>query len=220
MNNIKEYDLLSWADNKDIKKIIPDEKIYYSDFLYKFSSFGLKQERIIILTENNFYYMNNKKITSKTPYIDILGITISKTKDEFIFHIKNEETDYHFLSKNRNIALMQLSTLYYYNTKNMLKICEVEQKNLKQYITNKKDKKKNPSFTKMDEKFLIDTKIYFNNTNEINEKELENDIIEKKKKVGTIFSNHDTIKNVGIDDFKLIKVIGRGSYGKVCLVQF
>jgi serum/glucocorticoid-regulated kinase 2 len=102
----------------------------------------------------------------------------------------------------------------------MLKICEVEQKNLKQYITNKKDKKKNPSFTKMDEKFLIDTKIYFNNTNEINEKELENDIIEKKKKVGTIFSNHDTIKNVGIDDFKLIKVIGRGSYGKVCLVQF
>ena len=83
MNNIKEYDLLSWADNKDIKKIIPDEKTYYSDFLYKFSSFGLKQERIIILTENNFYYMNNKKITSKTPYIDILGITISKTNKKY-----------------------------------------------------------------------------------------------------------------------------------------
>ena len=41
MNNIKEYDLLSWADDKDIKKLINDEKIYYSDFIYKFSSLSV-----------------------------------------------------------------------------------------------------------------------------------------------------------------------------------
>jgi serum/glucocorticoid-regulated kinase 2 len=72
----------------------------------------------------------------------------------------------------------------------------------------------------MDEEFLIDTKKFLEKNNTINEKELENDMAEKKRKVGTIFSNHKTVKNVGIDDFKLIKVIGRGSYGKVCLVQF
>ena len=44
--------------------------------------------------------------------------------------------------------------------------------------------------------------------------------LKKKRKVGTIYSSHKTIKNVGVDDFKIIKVIGRGSYGKVCLVQF
>ena len=54
----------------------------------------------------------------------------------------------------------------------------------------------------------------------MDEKEIETDKIEKKKKVGTIFSTHKTIKNVGINDFKVIKVIGRGSYGKVCLVEF
>ena len=142
MNNIKEYDLLSWADDKDIKKVINDEKIFYSDFVHKFSSFGLKQERIIVLTENNFYFMKNKTIASKTLYRDILGVTISKSSDEFIIHIKNEETDYHFTSKNRNIALMQMSALYQYNTNKLLKICEVEQKKMKEYITSKKLKKK------------------------------------------------------------------------------
>ena len=220
MNNIKEYDLLSWADDKDIKKAINDEKIYYSDFVYKFSSFGLKQERIILLTENNFYYMKNKTISNKILYKDILGITISKSSEEFIIHINNQETDYYFTSKNRNIALMQMSALYNYSTNKVLKICEVVQKNMKQYITTKKEKKKNTANTKMDEKFLIDTKSSLEKNNTINEKELENDMIEKKRKVGTIFSKHQTIKNVGIDDFKLIKVIGRGSYGKVCLVQF
>ena len=35
MGNIKDYDLLGWADDKNIKNIIGDEKIYYSDFISK-----------------------------------------------------------------------------------------------------------------------------------------------------------------------------------------
>ena len=76
MNNIKEYDLLSWADDKDIKKVINDEKIFYSDFVHKFSSFGLKQERIIVLTENNFYFMNSRIIKSFHYIIRIIMLTI------------------------------------------------------------------------------------------------------------------------------------------------
>ena len=142
MNNIKEYDLLSWADDKDIKKAINDEKIYYSDFVYKFSSFGLKQERIILLTENNFYYMKNKTISNKILYKDILGITISKSSEEFIIHINNQETDYYFTSKNRNIALMQMSALYNYSTNKVLKICEVVQKKYETIYNYEKREKK------------------------------------------------------------------------------
>ena len=72
----------------------------------------------------------------------------------------------------------------------------------------------------MEQKFLIDTKAFIDKHSKISEKEVENDKIEKKKRVGTIFSTHKTVKNVGVDDFKIIKVIGRGSYGKVCLVEF
>ena len=72
----------------------------------------------------------------------------------------------------------------------------------------------------MDEKFLISTKTFLEKSTQINDKDLEKDRIEKKRKVGTIFSTHQAVKNVGVDDFKVIKVIGRGRYGKVCLVQF
>ena len=220
MSTIKEYDLLSWTDNKDIQKLINNEKIYYSDFVSKICRFGLNQDRIILLTEKHIYYMKSKSLQIKLTYPEIIGITVSKSSNEFIIHLNKEEQDFYFTSKNRNILISQLSKLYQLNTKKVLKLCEVEQKNIKQYITSKKDKKKNTATTKMEEKYLVDTNKYLEKNDTINEKELEDEKIEKKRKIGTIFSNHKTIKNVGVDDFKLIKVIGRGSYGKVCLVQF
>ena len=62
MSEIKEYDLLSWADDKDIKNLINGEKIYYSDFISKISRFGLTNERIILLTDKGLYNMKNKSL--------------------------------------------------------------------------------------------------------------------------------------------------------------
>ena len=218
--NIKEYDFLGYADDKDIKKLIKDEEVLYCDFISKISRFGLNQERIILLTDKNLYYIKSKNPIFVITYNQLLGITMSKTTSEFIFHINFEDQDYHFSSKNRELLISQLAIIYQSYTKKVLKLCEVEQKSLKQFITSKKDKKKSTSYTKMDQKFLIETKVFIDKNNKIGEKELEKEKTEKKKKVGTIFSTHKKIKDVGVDDFKIIKVIGRGSYGKVCLVEF
>ena len=43
---------------------------------------------------------------------------------------------------------------------------------------------------------------------------------EEKRRKNTIFSKHKTIKTVELDDFQIMKVLGRGSFGKVCLVQY
>ena len=220
MSEIKEYDLLSWAEDKEIKNIIKDEKIFYSDFISKISLFGLHNERIILLTDKNLYNMKNKSLNRKVPFSEIIGITMSKTSNEFILHLNNEEQDFHYTSNNKNLLISQILKLYQRNMNKILKLCEVELKSLKQFVTSKKDKKKDTSKTKMDEKYLVDTNAFLENNSKINENELEKDKVEKKRKVGTIFSTHQTIKNVGVDDFKLIKVIGRGSYGKVCLVQY
>ena len=45
--NIKEYDFLGYAEDKDIQKLIKDEQILYCDFISKVSRFGLNKERII-----------------------------------------------------------------------------------------------------------------------------------------------------------------------------
>ena len=107
--------------------------------------------------------MKSKSINRKIPYEDIVGISFSKSSNEFILHYKNEEQDFYFTSKNRNLAISQIAKLYKISTKKNLKLCEVEQKFIKQYITSKKDKKKNTSYTKMDEKYLIDTEKFLEN---------------------------------------------------------
>ena len=42
----------------------------------------------------------------------------------------------------------------------------------------------------------------------------------EKKETGIIFSKHKDIKKVTLNDFKILKVLGRGTFGKVCLVQY
>lgn len=180
--NIKEYDFLGYEEDKDIKKLIKNEEILYCDFISKISRFGLNQERIILLTDKNLYYLKNKNPTFVISYPQLLGVTISKTTNEFIFHINFEDQDYHFGSKNRDLLISQLAKIYQSNTKKPLKICEVEQKSLKQFITAKKDKKKSTSYTKMDQKFLIDTKAFIDKNSKINEKELETEKKEKLKR--------------------------------------
>ena len=72
----------------------------------------------------------------------------------------------------------------------------------------------------MDEKLIIDTNDFINQ----NKKEISNSSkggdTGKKKRGNTIFSKHKTIKKVSLENFDTIKVLGRGSFGKVCLVQY
>ena len=66
--NIKEYDFLGYEEDKDIKKLIKNEEILYCDFISKISRFGLNQERIILLTDKNLYYLKNKNPTFVISY--------------------------------------------------------------------------------------------------------------------------------------------------------
>ena len=47
-----------------------------------------------------------------------------------------------------------------------------------------------------------------------------NPLLEKRESTDTIFSSHKHIKKVRNEDFKILKILGRGSFGKVCLVEY
>ena len=216
MEGVKIIDSLNFTDDKEIKKLLEGEKLYYADLITKINHYGMNQETSIILSNKALYNMKKKTLKRKILYNEILGVTYSKVTYEFIVHGNNEEYDYSYISQDRNIIICIIAKFYEMNTGKPLKICEVQEKTLSNYITSKKDKKANSSKSKMDEKYLIDTKKFLSE----NMKELLIDPSSKGKKSGTIFSKHQTIKHVSLEDFQIMKVIGRGSFGKVCLVQY
>ena len=152
----------------------------------------------------------------------IIGFTINNITDEFIIHCKDRENDYNFISKKK-FQIFETINNEYKKIKNIqLKLSEVEDKSLKIYVTLKKEKKFDTNFTRMEKNNLIKVDFYLNKNN------LKNNIIskqnkeeiQKRKGTLTMFSSHKTINEVKLEDFKILKVIGRGSFGKVCLVEY
>ena len=223
MEGIKINDMLNWANDKEILCIINGEKLYYCDSITKINHYGMSQERSIILTEKALYNMKKRTLRRKIPYNLIRGITYSKLTYEFVVHGNDDEYDYEYLSPDRNLIICLIATFYQNNVFKPLQICEVQEKSLKNYVTGKKEKKKDNSFSRMDTKFLIDTATFINkNISEISDGNKNINISQTggndKKRSNTIFSKHKTIKNVSLEDFQIMKILGRGSFGKVSLV--
>ena len=237
MDSFKISDSLNFANDKEIQEIIKDEKLYFSGMITKINHYGMSQERSIILTDKALYNMKKKTkkktLRRKISYQDIRGITYSKLTFEFVIHGNDDEYDYQYISQDRNLIICFIAIFYQQVAFKPIQICEVQEKTLKNYVTQKKEKKKDNSFTKMDTKYLIDTADFINqnlkeisgsetnqNLKEISGKETKIDPKEEKRRKNTIFSKHKTIKTVELDDFQIMKVLGRGSFGKVCLVQY
>ena len=221
MDSFKISDSLNWANDKEIQEIIKAEKLYFSGMITKINHYGMSQERSIILTNKALYNMKKKTLRRRISYTDIRGITYSKLTFEFVVHGNDDEYDYQYIHQDRNLIICFIAIFYQQEAFKPIQICEVEEKTLKNFVTQKKEKKKDNSYSKMDTKFLIDTADFINqNLKEIPGKDTKIDPKEEKRRKNTIFSKHKTIKTVELDDFQIMKVLGRGSFGKVCLVQY
>ena len=223
------HDRFNWVNDKDILEITNNENLYYSDKIQKVNSYNLSQERTIVLTDKALYNLHKKKLKRKIPFTEISGITFSTENNEFVIHGNDSEYDYYYISPDRNLLISLISKFYEKDTNKNLKICKVSDKSLKGYVTGKKEKKKDGSLSKMDEKCVISTDSFMteytssfdikhkNILNSLNKKlQIESDKISPK----FIFSKIDSVKNVSLDDFQIIKIIGRGVFGKVYLVLY
>ena len=285
MDVIQVHDLLNIKEDNEILNLLKGEKVYYSDVITKINHYGLSQERSIILTDIALYNMKKKELKRRIPYKEILGISYSNISNEFVIHGNNCQYDYHYNSQDKNLIISLIIFFYDEQDNSKIKICEIPEKSIKNYVTRKKEKQKDCTYTKMDKNYLIDTvefqdnnmellffgndidinknpgynisnvnninnlnndsidnnnsnayKIYYSSTNNDNNK-IEgkksnnsnflsnininiNNTQKEKNKEGTIFSKNKDIKKVTLNDFKLLKVLGRGTFGKVCLAQY
>ena len=222
MESDKVHDPLNWATEKNILSIIKSEKLYYCDKVTKINHYDMSQERMLILTDKALYNLKKKDLKRKLEYTSIQGITISKLTYEFVVHGMDSEYDYDYISQDRGLIVALIAIYYKVCTGNQLKICSVEEKSLKNFVTSKKEKESNKSFSKMNVGFIIDTNKFVKEICDQEGIKLKDSVTEAKGKsrTKTLISKHKTVKTVTFEDFQVIKVLGRGSFGKVCLVEY
>ena len=224
------YDFLKWANDKEILNNINNETIYYSNKLQKINRFNISQERNIVLTNEAIYVFAKKKLNRKLKYGDVIGVSFTNLSQEFIVHGGDIDYDYYFQAQEKNIIICLIARFYQDKTDSNLKICEMEEeKSLKNYVTGKSEKKKDINFTKMDKNYLINTKTFIKeniriekNLKEIWKENLcdSDEDTSKIEKTTILFNKFKDIKNVRVEDFQILKILGRGAFGKVYLVEY
>ena len=98
MENNKDY--LKLATNEDIMKLISKgEKILFSVYARKFNTFGWKQKRTVVITEEGFYNFDSKKLKRRISITKIDAVIISSDPKsrEFVLHSPTEY-DYRYTS--------------------------------------------------------------------------------------------------------------------------
>lgn len=171
----------------------------------------------------------------------VLGITVSKLTDEIVIHAAcgdEVEYDYYYVYAKKKKIIENIARPYKSLTGKNLILVELAEKSLKNVVTTKKEKKKDPTFTRMPKESIIDVNAYLyppqnsnnqnttcssNLTNVINTSTSNNSNNSTSIRTGrssTLYSKKKDIKEVRLEDFQILKVLGRGSFGKVCLVEY
>jgi serum/glucocorticoid-regulated kinase 2 len=222
-------DNLNWNSDPDISKLIGKETIYYTNKVHKLNAILLKQERVLILTDQSLYNIHNKKVKRQMKYEEMLGITFSIVSNEFVIHA-DKGYDFHFSTPDKIMIIYIIAKCYEKFMHKPIILCQVKDRSLRSYVTTKKDKKKDSNNSRLNDKNIIDTltfiidnepvqknqRSYTEMTGQFNNLALlqEN---ENKIKCEIYFSKDSKTKE--FEDFKIIKIIGRAISGKVFLAQ-
>ncbi len=142
-------------------------------------------------------------------------MTVSKITDEFVIHGNDEEYDYDYVSQRRKKIIETIASAYESLTGSEIKLCELNDKSMKNVVTTKKEKKKNAEFSRMPETGLVPIKQYLSKSSNTLQPSST-----KISRSSTIYTRRQDVKEVKLEDFKTVKVLGRGSFGKVCLVEY
>lgn len=208
-------------DNMEFKstpQLVNNEEIYYSTSITKFNDDGYRQERIIVITDQALYNFKAKTLKRRIQLEKLEAITKSKNSSEFILHIK-DENDYRYSSFNRRAEVIEILISIIIKVRKLaqaFKIYEVDFINLNVVMTTHKMLKagqtKRPDETKAK---IIDLESLANEDQKETERKTNT-----RKSTSMIFSVKKTNNVVCLDDFDLLKMLGKGAFGEVILAQY
>ena len=220
-------DHLNFKNNKKILSIIKNEKLLFSSEIKKKNKHNYNQTRNLILTNKALYNLDNYTLKRRIDLSKIKGITTAKNLNELVIHGIAQEHDYYYLTKDKNTIIYLLEKIHEKLTGRELMFAYLEIDNLKNRVTKKDEKKKNPNFCRMDDSELYDINKYIkeiifknnkkldefdvidfnilvpkNNTSEINSSKIVNQFLDGRKQ--SIYSyNIDSFDNSNEEDSSL-----------------
>lgn len=212
MESINVVDKLNLASNAAILKCIRDEKVFFSSNINKVNHFGLSQERIILITDRALYNFKNKELKRRIKLDLIKGMTVSKVSDEIVLHCNEMEYDYYYKSKDKKLVVSSLAKCYHDLMHKELELRLMDNKSLSQFVTSKKEKKKDINFTRMPTNNKIQVNLYLCGGGEDISIEKNSSFLKRK---GTIYD-----KGLTLNDFNIIKLIGKGGTSKVYMATY
>eukprot|EP00475_Leptophrys_vorax_P005233 TRINITY_DN1316_c0_g1_i1.p1 TRINITY_DN1316_c0_g1~~TRINITY_DN1316_c0_g1_i1.p1 ORF type:complete len:536 (-),score=158.35 TRINITY_DN1316_c0_g1_i1:35-1642(-) len=217
MSSEQHHDHLDLRSNAGVAKMIkkaneggPDETILMSLKITKFNKRDKAQLRGLLLTDRALYNISADDFTKckrRIPLEKIGSITVSASSEEFVLHVP-DEYDYRFLSTQKDDIVRIMKKAFKGLTGHSLRTTVVVEDELSN-ITWTKDKVKTQS---REEIYKIKQKIASEQHDSDNEDQ-------KDETVEELVNTSKDKKTVTVDDFDLLKVLGRGSFGKVLQVR-
>jgi len=196
-----DNDYLLFHRDKEIRKIINNEIILYSDAITKINRHGQAQDRSLIITNLALYNLKKKELKRRVEIKNIKGISCSSENKELVIHCAENEYDYHYISARRNKIIQIINAAFRESHKLEIDVCIINAKSLANFVTLKTEKKKDMQFSRMPQNGKITVKSFLE------------DMQAKRTSVLSV----GNILN--LSDFKKICLIGKGSYSKVYLVE-
>jgi serum/glucocorticoid-regulated kinase 2 len=209
-------DSLGLASNGNCKKMLqklgenwPEaEKVKLSLSLIKINRKGKEQNRVMLITDKAIYNLmprDYSKCRRRIRLENVASVTFSSVTNEFAIHVP-EEYDYRFKAADataKTYVKNVLSDVYKQKVKSSLRVQVVDQANLNEVTVTK------------DVARLQSREERLKRRRELLARAQDDDEPDKE----TTRPYNKDIESVGLENFEMLKVIGRGSFGKVMQVK-
>lgn len=199
--------------------IVNNERVYFSANVTKFSDGGFRYETALIVTDQAIYNYYHNLIKRRTPLNLVEALTLSTKSSEMVIHIV-QESDYRLqMQELRNdlieTLLVILCTVKHYVKE--LKIYEIDLLNLNAVTTDRARAAL--------KKGLLPKEEFARFWNPQSWKTRERESLDRRqalrRRTTLVFARPQVVQKTDIclDDFELLKVLGKGAFGKVVLAQ-
>ena len=210
-----------------------EEEVQFSDFIVKINPKGKPQERVLLITNRAVYNLlptDYGKCKRRVDLSAIAGVTVAVKSDEFVLHVPSEY-DYRLMSlrKREIVECLRLNyndlsqgksqlDIIMSNEALLKDICRTKAQAKKQRKLDKKNGQVSPPSIRLSRKSgtLVEGDDLMNGSAGSAASAADGGV-QRKRGMTTTWSGKSS--SVGPEDFELIKVIGRGSFGKVMMVR-